>query len=107
MRCERWPGRVEGSYTDLTLTAGVTVIKALHLTDLRSALNAARTALLLPPVTYSRPGIVAGTTIISAVDINDCEAGCDERSYPEDGRRQLHTVILSRADGEGSQVAKP
>jgi len=53
----------------------VTLVKATHLTDLRGALDAARGLLLLPAISYTRPSIVAGTTTIAAVDINDLRNG--------------------------------
>ena len=61
-----------GSYTDSILSPGVTLITAIHLTNLRSAFAAARSLLPLPPTVW--PVVEAGTTSISAADINDLRA---------------------------------
>ncbi|HEX7418405.1 MAG TPA: hypothetical protein VF505_00875 [Thermoanaerobaculia bacterium] len=43
----------------------------VHVTDLRTALNAARSTLLLPAIGYSYPAL----TTISAADIADLRSG--------------------------------
>jgi hypothetical protein len=59
-------------YTDPTLSPGVTIVQAIHVANLRSALAAARNLLPVPASIW--PVITAGTSIISAADINDLRA---------------------------------
>ena len=54
-------------WTDPTLVSGVTPVQALHLTELRTALDQAyQVAGRGPRPTYTDPTIVAGETIIKA-----------------------------------------
>ncbi len=53
--------------------AGITV-KAGHITQLRSALDPARAALGLPAAVYTRT-LVAGTSIIAAIDFTELRNG--------------------------------
>jgi hypothetical protein len=46
-------------------------VKGVHVTDLRTALNAARSTLLLPAISYSHPAL----TTISAADIAELRSG--------------------------------
>ena len=48
---------------------------AVHITDLRAALGAARNALGLLPVNYTDPTLSAGTTPIKAVHIQEIRNG--------------------------------
>ncbi len=66
-----------GSYTTNPSPASGVAIKAAHLTELRTALDQARATvfLSLPAIVYTTPNIVAGTTKISAADINDLRSG--------------------------------
>ena len=61
--------------SDATITAGVTIIKAAHVTELRTALNAARSTLSLPAISYSRPTLTTGVTVIFAADISELRNG--------------------------------
>ena len=54
-------------WTDPTITMGETPIKAVHLTELRTALTQAYGACSLTPPTYTDPAIVRGRTPIKAV----------------------------------------
>jgi hypothetical protein len=56
-------------------TPKIVARRGLRNYGLRGALDAARSALLLPAIIYTRPSIVAGTTTISAADINDLRSG--------------------------------
>jgi subtilisin family serine protease len=58
------------SFTDPTLTPGVTAIKGVHITQLRTALSEAYAAAGRPSPTYTDPGLVAGYSI-KAVHINE------------------------------------
>ena len=61
-------------YTDVTLDSTVNV-KGVHSTELRTRLNAARAAITgLSPATFTNT-IIAGTTVINALDMNELRAG--------------------------------
>jgi hypothetical protein len=51
------------------------VIQRVHVTDLRTALDAARTALSLSPMSYTDSTITSYSTIIKAAHINDLRQG--------------------------------
>ena len=55
------------AFTDTPLAAGNTVIKAVHISELRNRINAVRVALALPPVTW--PALTPGVTRILASDV--------------------------------------
>jgi len=59
------------SYTDSTLTSGVTQAREVHLTDLRAALNAVYDALGQIRPTYTDPTIVATQTLIKKAHIEE------------------------------------
>jgi putative Ig domain-containing protein len=61
------------AFTDPSL-AGI-VIRKVHVDELRSALNAARSTLALTAVSYTDPAIIAATTTVKAVHINDLRNG--------------------------------
>ena len=50
-------------YTDATIAMGVASIKAVHITDLRAALDQAYTAAGRLPPTYTDPSLGTGTTM--------------------------------------------
>jgi hypothetical protein len=50
-------------FTDPTLTAAVTAVKAVHMTELRTAVDAVRTLAVLPAATYTPPAIASGAQI--------------------------------------------
>jgi hypothetical protein len=56
----------QGAFTDPTITAGVSPIRATHLTELRSRIAAARTQRGLAAFTYTDPDLTAGMAIRSA-----------------------------------------
>ena len=56
---------------DPVLTAGLTVIKAVHITELRARIDAVRVAKGLAPFTWTDPTIAPTTTIIKAMHITD------------------------------------
>ena len=51
------------------------MIRAVHLTQLRTAHDEARASLLLPAISYTTPTITPGTSVISAAHINDLRNG--------------------------------
>lgn len=56
-------------FTNDPLTAGVTTIKAVHVTELRTRIQALRNRFGLTAFTYTTPTLTAGTTTIKASDI--------------------------------------
>ena len=62
-------------FTDDPVVAGVTTIKAVHLTQLRTGVNAVRVAAGLASVMFTNP-IALGTTI-SAADVNELRTNLD------------------------------
>lgn len=58
-------------FTDDPLVAGTTTVKATHITQLRTAVNAVRTLASLGAGTYTDPTLTAGVTTAKAVHIND------------------------------------
>ena len=54
-------------WTDRVITSGETPVKAVHLTELRTALAEAYGACSLPALTYTDPVIVRGMTPVKAV----------------------------------------
>jgi RHS repeat-associated protein len=59
------------TWTDDPIVAGVTEVKAVHLTELRTAINAARTAHGLSAATWTDATVTADVTVIQAVHINE------------------------------------
>src|SRR5262245_61984949 len=48
------------SYADEPIVAGTTAVRALHITDLRTAINGARAAAGLQAATWARPNLAIG-----------------------------------------------
>jgi hypothetical protein len=63
-----------GTYTDPTITAGTTQVKRLHVIDLRTALDAARSNLSLTALSYGE-SLTAGVTTIKKSHIDELRAG--------------------------------
>jgi hypothetical protein len=59
------------SFTDSSLVSGTTVIKAVHVMELRTRIDALRSRFGLPAYGWTDPTLTAGTTIIRAVHITD------------------------------------
>jgi hypothetical protein len=59
-------GLAPASFTDSTITPGVTPAKAVHVTELRSSANDARTTLGFSAFPFSPPTFVPGGSVISA-----------------------------------------
>ena len=57
------------TFTDDPLVAGETPVKAVHITELRTAINAARAAVGLAAATWTDTTITAGTTAAKPVHI--------------------------------------
>ncbi len=58
-------------FTDATLTAGVTTVKAAHITELRNAVNAVRTLAGSGTFSFTDPTITPGVTIAKAVHLTE------------------------------------
>ena len=63
------------SFTDSTVTAGVTPVKGVHILEARTALDAARTAIGLPGLGYTDVTITPGTTVIKAAHVTEVRQG--------------------------------
>jgi len=59
------------TFTDDPLVAGSTAIKAVHITELRSRINAIRSTLGLGTYSYTDPTLTANATIVKAVHVTD------------------------------------
>ncbi len=59
------------TFTDPTLTAGTTAIKAVHITELRSAINTLRTAYGLATYTWTDSTLTTGSTSVKAAHITE------------------------------------
>jgi hypothetical protein len=62
------------AFTDDDLTAGASVIKVVHVTELRTRIDALRASHGLEPFAYTNPAIFAGTSVVQAVDIMELRA---------------------------------
>lgn len=58
-------------FTDNPIVAGTTIVKALHINEIRTAINRYRASVGLAASTWSTPTLTAGSTIISATDITE------------------------------------
>jgi len=59
------------AFTDNTLTPGVTVVQAVHITELRSRIDAIRARFGLAPFSYTDSTLTPGVTTIKAVHITE------------------------------------
>jgi uncharacterized repeat protein (TIGR03803 family) len=58
-------------FTDNTLTAGSSIIRAVHITELRTRIDAQRTRFGLAAYPYTDDTLTAGTTVIKLVHVTD------------------------------------
>ncbi len=58
-------------FTDDPLVAGTTVVKSVHVSELRTAVNAVRTLAALGAGSYTDPTLTAGVTVVNAKHVND------------------------------------
>jgi hypothetical protein len=59
------------TFTDNPLTVGTTPVRAVHMTELRQAVNAVRAAANLSAATWTNATLTVGTTTIQAVHITE------------------------------------
>ena len=67
-----------GPLTDPTLAVASTPIRAVHITELRVRVNAARTGVGLPPYAWADPALSAGTTVARAQHLIDLRTALTE-----------------------------
>lgn len=67
-------GLASFSFTDSTLTVGTTQIKAVHITNLRTALDGVYDAQGKTQPTYTDPTITVGQTLVKKAHIEEIEA---------------------------------
>jgi alpha-tubulin suppressor-like RCC1 family protein len=90
------------AFTDNPLTAGVTVIKAVHVTELRSRIDAVRTRYNLALYSWSRPLPTLGGSIVSVVDITSLRTALAD-AYSAAGRNPP-TYVVDPTLGAGVTV---
>ena len=56
------------------LTAGASIIRAVHISELRTALGAVYTALGMPPPSYTDPTLTSGETVVKVAHIAELRA---------------------------------
>jgi hypothetical protein len=78
-------------FTDETLTAGTTVVRAAHVTELRTAVNAVRTLAVLTGATVTDSTLSSSVTV-KALHVAELRAALDE------ARTKLHLTALSYTD---------
>jgi hypothetical protein len=59
------------TWTDVTLTVGVTVVRSVHFTELRTALSQAYQAAGSAPPTFTDPTMNRAVTVINAIHLNE------------------------------------
>jgi hypothetical protein len=64
-------------FTDATLAEGITLVKAVHFTQLRTAVNAARALAGLTAATFTDPVITPGVTMVKAAHVTDLRSALD------------------------------
>ncbi len=64
-------GGLSFTFTDDPLVPDTTVIKAVHVTELRAAVNTQRSRVGLGPFSYTDPTLVQGSTPVKAVHLTD------------------------------------
>ena len=65
------------TFTDNPLTVGTTPVKAVHMTELRQAVNAVRAAANLSAATWTDPTLTVGTTVVKAVHVQELRTSLD------------------------------
>jgi hypothetical protein len=71
-------GLIRIGFTDDPLVAGVTIIKAIHITELRNRIDALRTARNLGPYSWTDATITPGSTIVLAQHVTEMRTALAE-----------------------------
>jgi subtilisin family serine protease len=66
------------TFTDDPLSAGATLVKAVHINELRTRIDALRTRFALPPVSWTDPTIAAGVTPVRAQHLTQMRTAVTE-----------------------------
>ena len=74
-----------GGFTDDPLVSGSTTVRALHITQLRSRIDALRTSRGLPPYTWTDASLNAGSTTVRAIHVTELRDALDG-AYSAAGR---------------------
>lgn len=64
-------------FSDSTLSSGITVVRAVHFTELRSRIDTLRTRYGLAAVSWTDPTITPGVTVVRAVHLTELRAALD------------------------------
>lgn len=67
----------QAPFTDDPIVPGVTRIKAIHITELRTRVNALRSQNALPPFVFTNPTLNVGATFVRAVHILELRTALD------------------------------
>jgi hypothetical protein len=78
-----------GAFTDESLVAGLSMIRAIHITELRTRIDALRAAHGLAAVSW--PALVAGSTMMAASDIGQLRSALDDVYRSMDLLRPVYT----------------
>jgi hypothetical protein len=93
-------------FTDSPLVAGVTVIKRVHLTELRTRIDALRARYGgLPAFSYTDPTITAGVTVIAAQHIVELREALAPAYLTATGTAATYATDPSLATGMGVKAA--
>jgi len=90
------------TFTDPDLEVGFSTIKAVHVLELRNAINSARTRRGLAPFSFTDPDLVAGSTTLKAVHVAELRTALNEVYAREGAPAPIYTDPLS----VGVSVAK-
>ena len=66
-----YPVSGDRSWTDAVLTPGASVVRAVHLTELRTAIDEAYVRAGRTPPSYTDAAVTCRVTVIRAQDVND------------------------------------
>jgi hypothetical protein len=66
------------AFTDDPLTAGTTVVKAVHIAELRAAIAVLRARYALPVFVWTDPTLAAGTSVVKAAHISELRTALDD-----------------------------
>jgi hypothetical protein len=66
------------AFTDDPLVAGSTVVKAIHITELRTRIDQVRANVGLSPFVYTDPTLTVGTTVVKAVHVTQLRQALTE-----------------------------
>jgi hypothetical protein len=83
--------RIASGFTDDPLRSGITVVRAVHITELRSRIDGLRSRYGLGAFTYSRPALSPAAMAVSAKDVAELRAALSEAYTASGGVPPLYT----------------